>query len=139
MALKVISDLHTRRKLPVVCGGTNYYIESLLFTDEEVKFDPGKFEKKLREAREKAKGKGLEAILDGFELNLPLDQKQAVEDGFESGHLHELLAIVDLKSANFLHPNDKRKIVNALFAWFKDSDTSNQKLRFLPILIWVHA
>ena len=31
LALQVISDVHERGKVPIVCGGTNYYIESLIF------------------------------------------------------------------------------------------------------------
>jgi tRNA dimethylallyltransferase len=30
-ALQAIADVHERGKVPIVCGGTNYYIESLLF------------------------------------------------------------------------------------------------------------
>ena len=30
-ALKAINDIKSRGKLPIVCGGTNYYIEALLF------------------------------------------------------------------------------------------------------------
>lgn len=33
MAIDVISDIHSRGKVPIVCGGTNYYIESLLFEE----------------------------------------------------------------------------------------------------------
>ena len=33
MAVQVIEDIHKRGKLPIVCGGTNYYIESLIFED----------------------------------------------------------------------------------------------------------
>jgi tRNA dimethylallyltransferase len=31
LALKVIHDIHSRNKVPVVCGGTNYYIEAVMF------------------------------------------------------------------------------------------------------------
>jgi tRNA A37 N6-isopentenylltransferase MiaA len=27
----MIADIHSRGKLPIICGGTNYYIEALLF------------------------------------------------------------------------------------------------------------
>jgi tRNA dimethylallyltransferase len=33
LAIQVIQDIHKRGKLPIVVGGTNYYIESLLFED----------------------------------------------------------------------------------------------------------
>jgi len=31
MALEVIDDIQSRGKVPIICGGTNYYIEGLLF------------------------------------------------------------------------------------------------------------
>lgn len=31
MALNIISDIHRRQKVPIIVGGTNYYIESLLW------------------------------------------------------------------------------------------------------------
>jgi len=33
LASKTIDDLHKENKIPLVVGGTNYYIESLLYTD----------------------------------------------------------------------------------------------------------
>ena len=33
--MKVINDIWTRGNIPIVCGGTNYYIESLLFEKQD--------------------------------------------------------------------------------------------------------
>ena len=53
--------------------------------------------------------------------------------------------------ANLLHSKDKRKIVNALFKFFKTLPTTEikesyisqgkdgLKLRYLPILVWIRA
>jgi hypothetical protein len=49
--------------------------------------------------------------------------------------------------AEFLHFNDKRKVVNALFKFFRgfsQSDINSGKaddmrLRFLPVIIWLSA
>ena len=42
-ATNIIKDLHSRDKLPVVVGGTNYYIESLLWDvliiDDKIQLD----------------------------------------------------------------------------------------------------
>jgi hypothetical protein len=59
---------------------------------------------------------------------------------------------VDKPMADFLHPNDKRKVVNALFKYFRQlsasgiraSDIASGKandlqLRFLPVLVWLKA
>ena len=34
MAIEAIQDVLSRGKYPIVCGGTTYYIESLLFEDQ---------------------------------------------------------------------------------------------------------
>jgi tRNA dimethylallyltransferase len=31
IVLPIIADIHARGKLPIICGGTNYYIEGILF------------------------------------------------------------------------------------------------------------
>jgi tRNA dimethylallyltransferase len=43
--------------------------------------------------------------------------------------------------ANFFHPNDKRKLVNCLFTYLKTGKSAAplSRLRFLPIIVWVHA
>ncbi len=66
---------------------------------------------------------------------------------------HELLCHVEPSMAKYLHTNDKRKIVNALFKTFKQlasennppsqseitSGQSGLALRFKPILLWIRA
>jgi tRNA A37 N6-isopentenylltransferase MiaA len=68
---------------------------------------------------------------------------------------HNLLKLVDPTMASYLHIMDKRKIVNAIFKYFKMLRIENEKavsklkqsdvlkqtntLRFLPILIWIKA
>ena len=34
-AIKVINEIWTRGNIPIVCGGTNYYIEALLFEKQD--------------------------------------------------------------------------------------------------------
>lgn len=36
MALKAIEDIHGRGKVPIVVGGTNYYIESLVYEQSDI-------------------------------------------------------------------------------------------------------
>lgn len=84
-ALKIIDDIFKRQKLPIVVGGTNYYIESLLWKiliddgNESNNFIPGE--------------------LPNNEHNLPSEE------------LHEKLKDVDFASADRLHPYNKRKII----------------------------
>jgi tRNA A37 N6-isopentenylltransferase MiaA len=66
-------------------------------------------------------------VLRSFVENVPLDRKQVIEDSFEASECYELLKIADCKAANFLHPNDKRKIVNALFSYFKRDQSKGSR------------
>lgn len=85
--LPVCERLLSENKVPILCGGTGFYIQSILFARSQggVGGDPSVREKYERIAREK----GNEA-------------------------LHALLADVDAESAAKLHPNDVRRVIRAL-------------------------
>ena len=163
LALGAISDVHGRGNVPIVCGGTNYYIEALLFDEsvqhqyeangEVAEFDADRFresfDNRCAEFTDEPKWNDL---LAAFRHNIPIDNKQEIEDNFESALCHSLLSRVEPSMATYLHFNDKRKIVNALFKSFKQAGqeslasqsaiTSGQtglKLRFRPIIIWICA
>uniref|UniRef100_A0A1A8KCA1 tRNA dimethylallyltransferase n=1 Tax=Nothobranchius kuhntae TaxID=321403 RepID=A0A1A8KCA1_NOTKU len=92
-ALALIDDMHSRNKLPIIVGGTNYYIESLLW---RVLLDTG----------QENKDHGVTGEQAG-------DRKVELER-LEGAELHKRLAKVDPKMAAMLHPNDKRKIARSL-------------------------
>lgn len=58
-------------------------------------------------------------MIDDFRINIPIDNKQRLEDEHNSEDLHSLLKLTDPQMAEYLHSNDKRRIVNALFKFFK--------------------
>lgn len=87
LAGKVIQDVHSRGKLPVIVGGTGLYISSLL---ENIRFADIQRNEKLR--------KKLEA--------------QADEKG--AGYLFERLKEVDPETAGELHPNNLVRVIRAL-------------------------
>uniref|UniRef100_A0A8C7XSR5 tRNA dimethylallyltransferase n=1 Tax=Oryzias sinensis TaxID=183150 RepID=A0A8C7XSR5_9TELE len=91
-ALSLIEDMHSRGKLPIIVGGTNYYIESLLW---RVLVDTGVKEDSTDEADETP------------------DRKKKLEN-LGGAELHKRLAQVDPPMAAMLHPNDKRKIARSL-------------------------
>ncbi|XP_040908785.1 tRNA dimethylallyltransferase isoform X2 [Toxotes jaculatrix] len=91
-ALALIDDMHSRNKLPIIVGGTNYYIESLLW---KVLVDTGENEES---------GDGGDGAPN---RKLELEKLGGAE-------LHKRLAEVDPKMAAMLHPNDKRKIARSL-------------------------
>ena len=87
LALPIVEEILARGKTPVLCGGTGFYMNALLFrsgfghvaADEAVR---SRYEDIARE-------KGKEA-------------------------LHELLRTCDPESADRLHPNDVKRVVRAL-------------------------
>ncbi|XP_026204595.1 tRNA dimethylallyltransferase [Anabas testudineus] len=91
-ALALIDDMHCRNKLPIIVGGTNYYIESLLW---KVLVDTG----------------GNHESGDGGD-ETPSRKLELEKLG--GAELHKRLAEVDPKMAAMLHPNDKRKIARSL-------------------------
>lgn len=87
MAHGVISDIAARGKMPVMCGGTGLYINSVV---NDVTFGETKTDYEMRS-----------------EL-----QKYADENGNEA--LLELLREVDPVSAQRLHPNNVRRVIRAI-------------------------
>nr|KAF6380738.1 tRNA isopentenyltransferase 1 [Myotis myotis] len=82
-------NIFARHKIPIVVGGTNYYIESLLW-------------KVLISAKPQEMGTEKE-----------FDRKVELEK--EDGHvLHKRLSQVDPEMAAKLHPHDKRKVARSL-------------------------
>ncbi|XP_024119515.1 tRNA dimethylallyltransferase [Oryzias melastigma] len=88
-ALSLIEDMHSRGKLPIIVGGTNYYIESLLW---RVLVDTG--------------------VKEDLTEEVPDRKKELLKVG--GAELHKRLAQVDPSMAAMLHPNDKRKIARSL-------------------------
>ncbi len=87
MAEPIINDLLNQGKIPVICGGTGFYINSLIY---DLSYGKGKDN---AEAREKYK-------------------KLAEEHGNE--YVFNILKTVDEESAKKLHPNDLKRVIRAL-------------------------
>ncbi|ELR49687.1 hypothetical protein E5288_WYG017132 [Bos mutus] len=124
-------DIFARDKIPIVVGGTNYYIESLLW-------------KVLVNAKPQEMG-----------TKKVIDRKVELEK--EDGHvLHKRLSQVDPEMAAKLHPHDKRKVARSLQV-FEETGISHSEflhrqhaeegggplggpLKFPnPCILWLHA
>lgn len=143
MATSCIADIHGRGKVPTVVGGTNYYVESLLFENISAPKDIYEHEMQLiSQMNQPGTPKKVQAHYDlffweqtqslpeefhptvvDFHLHIPADRKADLEDKYHSTensvHLHALLKHVDPQMAEYLHSRDRRKIVNALFKYFR--------------------
>ena len=86
-ATKSLTDIFGRGKLPIICGGTGFYINSLLY-----KLSYGKHSAN-HEVREK-----YETILKNH----------------GNMFLHDILRSVDPETADKLHPNDTVRVIRAL-------------------------
>lgn len=103
-ALPIIEQLLANSKPPIVVGGTNYYIESLLWDilvntkDEQITSDD--------------------------EHQLTAERMAAMS----TSELHKHLGSIDASSANRIHPNNRRKIERAIEVYQSTGQTLTAKL-----------
>lgn len=99
-ATNAIQDIHNRGKLPVLCGGTGLYAESLL---NNVRFEEEPDNAQMRELlTERMEAKGAEKMLAE-------------------------LAAIDPEAAGNLHPNNKGRIIRALEICYLTGETATQR------------
>ena len=144
-ALRVIEEIRSRGKLPILVGGTHYYTQSLLFRD------------RLAETEEDGKS--------GEQMN---DEEQGPLDTSENTYpilkeptekLLEKLQEIDPVMAARWHPNDRRKIQRSIEIYLQtgrkaseiyaeqrlasasaaESSSEESDLRFPTLLFWIHA
>lgn len=87
LALPVVNDIIARGKVPVLCGGTGFYMNAILYSHS---FGNTSADEGIRKKYEKI----------------------AEEYGKEA--LHALLEKCDKESADALHPNDVKRVIRAL-------------------------
>ncbi|XP_053349205.1 tRNA dimethylallyltransferase [Clarias gariepinus] len=132
-AVSLIEDMHRRKKLPIIVGGTNYYIESILW-------------KVLVDTEEN----GTQRLQSGSSI------PKAELEKLGGPELHKRLMEVDPEMAAMLHPNDARKIARSLQVYQETglkhsrlleeqreqdgADGLGGPLRFSnPCIFWLHS
>ncbi|XP_074099505.1 tRNA dimethylallyltransferase isoform X2 [Cotesia typhae] len=121
-----------KRKMPIIVGGTNYYIESLLW--HILLDDP--------EASEMSKKRHDSQVFDcpttdDFELNdddkiknfVTLKKMKYDDNEHSNETLHQKLASVDPEMARRLHPNNRRKIIRSLEVFENHGTTHSEILK----------
>ncbi len=98
-ATEAIKDILSRGKLPIVCGGTGLYIDTLV--KNTTFFDHGKTDIRSE----------LETLAD--------------EKGME--YLRDKLYEVDAETADKLHINDKKRIIRALEVYYSTGKTISEQ------------
>ena len=105
IAEPVIFKLQEQNKVPIVCGGTGFYINSLLF--------------------DLSYGKG--------EGNLEVREKyNTLAKEFGNQYVYDILKQVDMETAEKLHPNDLKRVVRALEIYESGVKKSEIKDDFKP-------
>ena len=103
-ALPIIEDVLSRGKLPIICGGTGFYINSILY---KMSYGKTKCDEKIREKY----------------------QTLAKEQG--NGAVFEILKDKDPETARILHENDLVRVIRALeiieSTGVKKSDIKDEK------------
>lgn len=140
---KTVEDIRARGKVPIVVGGTSYYVYSLLFQETLVTETDSK---SRSEAEESEVGNGE----NGRKHDLSL-----LEGTNEQ--LYRRLVDIDPSTAQTWHPNERRKVQRALEIWHntgkkssdvyaeqearkKNSSVSGTSLvRYNPLLFWLTA
>ncbi|XP_048760092.2 tRNA dimethylallyltransferase-like isoform X2 [Ostrea edulis] len=115
-ALPIIEQLINDKKIPVIVGGTNYYIESLLWNtlikSEDIKRAKSEKLEDDEETRDVDKYPELEQASQ-IEEKLRSERDGTYND-LDTPTLYQRLQTVDPASAGRIHPNDRRKLLRAM-------------------------
>ncbi|MCL2422094.1 MAG: tRNA (adenosine(37)-N6)-dimethylallyltransferase MiaA [Defluviitaleaceae bacterium] len=118
MAREAIEDIHNRGKIPILAGGTGFYITSTVYEDALTP-EPEKEDIAIRQR-----------LMD-----------KAVQEG--SNVLHERLKAIDPVSASNIHPNNVKRVIRAL-AYYEhtgqlfSSQGREKNLRYDTLFIILH-
>jgi tRNA dimethylallyltransferase len=85
LARETIANISARGRLPIVAGGTGFYLRALL-----------------------------DGLFDGPSRNQPLRDRLAARESRRRGSLHRLLRRFDSEAAGKIHPHDVPKVTRAL-------------------------
>ena len=88
LALKYMDEIYKKGKIPLIVGGTGFYIQALLYDIDFTENDD-----------------------DGGAIRKELEELARVKGG---EYLHSELAKVDKESADDIHPNNVKKVIRAL-------------------------
>ena len=100
-ATRAINDILEKGKLPVVAGGTGFYIDTLVNNTEFLDYEENDIREKL--------------------------EKRLESEGIEV--LHKELSDIDPETAERLHLNDEKRIIRALEVYYSTGKTISEQCR----------
>ncbi len=102
MCIPIIQDIHRREKVPIIVGGTNYYIERIMFLQ-------------LDSPDKESSGKHFQSsVVRETESSPPVGTILPNEEIPKSFNKHETLKQIDPDKALLIHPGDTRRVEKAL-------------------------
>jgi tRNA dimethylallyltransferase len=110
-ARAAIDEIHARGRVPIVVGGTHYYVQSLLFKNTLVDVDARDGRYSDEDDKNDLKRKR-EAVVDAMDDTSRAEWKAL--DAMSMKELFDRLQQVDPLMAEKWHPNDGRKIKRSL-------------------------
>lgn len=99
MAKHCMEDIYARGKLPLIVGGTGFYIQALLY---DINFTEQESDHTYRE------------------------QLEAEAEARGNEYLHRRLAEIDPDSAKAIHPNNRKRVIRALEFYHKSGQPISQ-------------
>lgn len=96
MAKEAMDDIYSKGKIPIIAGGTGFYIQSILY---DIDFEKNENDREYRTY---------------------LENIAATEDGEKK--LYDMLQNIDPKSAEIIHANNVKRVIRAL-EFFKETGT----------------
>ncbi|EKM82878.1 hypothetical protein AGABI1DRAFT_118307 [Agaricus bisporus var. burnettii JB137-S8] len=144
-----INKIHEDGEVPIVVGGTSYWIQHLVFPDRLMN-KPSTTYKQSQGTKE------LEGLVNDPELlqlfhSLPVSAPPAGENLDEAFKMHSLLAVLDPVTAARWHWRDTRKVLRSLeiiketgrkasdIVAEQSSRTAFNKPRFRTLFFWLYA
>ena len=134
-ALPIINDLRSRSVMPIICGGTNYYIESLIWKiliENESKSTEVPIPIKILKSddfSEEKLSKSQEFSNKASEAELSDNECDTDTYSYSNLELYEKLRNIDPERANDLHSNERRKVIRSLEVYRKHKRTHSELLK----------
>ncbi|KAI5849598.1 IPP transferase-domain-containing protein [Morchella snyderi] len=128
---RIIAEIHSRNKVPILVGGTHYYIQSLLHPTT------------ITPASASASTPTMPSASSAPAALPPLVSDPTTP----TAALHAHLTTIDPTIASHWHPNDRRKILRSLTIYYTTGQRPSSLYAAQPtphspyraLLLWVHA
>ncbi|KAI0700185.1 tRNA isopentenyltransferase [Cytidiella melzeri] len=155
-AMRLINETHQRNELPIVVGGTSYWIQHLVFPGRLAVFDETTTEIPAIPFTNAVLSESLARALSDLPLqlralyeNLPECPPLASEDPDAASTLHRLLTLLDPVVAGRWHWKDTRKVMRTLQIIKESGKLSSEIIqeqagtdpppRFRTLFFWLYA